>query len=408
MTEPLLSVASSIISPDPVAGGSGPSSIVFGSGVPDPALYPRDRLERGIARVLRAGELDLGYSRGRGQPALRAAVASLLTGRGGTPLTGEDVVITCGASGALQAAAAALLDPGDVIVTERYTYPAAVTTFRHRGAAVTSVAGDEQGMDATAADAALRAATAAGRRVKALYAIAPYQSPTTATLTAQRAAALVAVAQRHDVVLLVDDTYGEIEYGSGSALHPVLLASGRVVHLGSFSKTLAPALRLGWLAGDRRVVEAAAAMRTDLGTSLILQEAVAGLIASGEYAELVAAAGRHYRHKRDVLLEVLDEHGAGTATWTVPDGSFFLWLTAESSTDRIAAAARDLDVGFIPGSVFAVDGDDAHHLRLAYGFVGLDRLADGGRRIAQALVRAARQGQTDGAGRVGAAGRAGR
>lgn len=399
-TEPMLSAASSITSPDPVAGSAGPTSIVFGSGVPDSALYPRAQLEREISRVLREQHLDLGYSRGRGQPALRAAVAGLLSGRSGSVLTGDDVVITGGASGALQAAAAALLDPGDVIVTDRHTYPAAVDTFRHHGATVVGVPGDGDGVDIAAVDAAVRVAAAAGRRVKAIYTIAPYQSPTTATLSAARAAALVAVAEQHDTVVVLDDTYGEIRFGDRSALHPVLLSSGRVVHIGSFSKTLSPALRLGWLAGNRRVVEAVAAMRTDLGVSLILQEAVARLIESGEYAELVATASRHYRRKRDVLMDVLEQGSAGTATWTVPDGSLFLWLAVAPTTDRLAVAARERDVGFIPGSVFAVDGDDPHHVRLAYGFVGLDRLADGARRFAESLVSASRRSEVSTSGTV--------
>ncbi|GAA1827281.1 PLP-dependent aminotransferase family protein [Pseudonocardia ailaonensis] len=387
---PLLSAAASMISPPPVAGSSGPGSIVFGSGVPDPALYPRESLEREIVRVLRDPRVDLGYSRGIGQPALCAAVADRLNLRSGSALIGEDVAVTGGASGALIAVAAAVLDPGDVVVCERYTYPAAVETFRHRGAEVVGVPTDADGPDVAAIEATLGELAARGARAKALYTIAPFQSPTTATLSTERAAALVALAERHDLLVLVDDTYGEIAFGERSPLPTVLMTSPRVVHLGSFSKTLAPALRLGWVAGNRSVVEAIGAMRTDLGVALIVQEAVARLIGSGEYATTVAAASAHYLRKRDVLMEVLDAGCGGAATWRVPEGSFFLWLETEPPVERIAAAAQDLGVGFIPGAVFAVDGADRHHLRLAFGFVGLGTLAEGADRIARSVVHAGR------------------
>lgn len=385
---PLLSAAASMTSPPPVAGSAGPGSVVFGSGVPDPALYPRGPLEREIGRVLRDQRVDLGYSRGRGQPALCAAVAARLNTRSGSALTGDDVAITGGASGALLAVAAAVLDPGDVVVCERYTYPAAVDTFRHRGAEVVGVPTDTHGPDIAAIETALRELAAEGVRAKALYTIAPYQSPTTATLSAERAAALVALADRHDLLVLVDDTYGEIGFGERSPLPTALMASSRVVHLGSFSKTLAPALRLGWVAGNRSVIGAIGAMRTDLGIGLVVQEAVARLLESGEYAGIVAAASAHYMRKRDVLMEVLESGCDGTARWQVPEGSFFLWLETAPSTERIAVAASELGVGFIPGAVFAIDGEDRHHVRLAYGFVGVDTLAEGARRIARSLVRA--------------------
>lgn len=395
----LLSAASSMTNPPPVAGSAGPGSVVFGSGVPDPALYPREALEREVGRVLRDQRVDLGYSRGRGQPALCAAIATRLTSRSGSALSGDDVAITGGASGALLAVAAAVLDPGDAVVCERFTYPAAVETFRHRGAEVVAVPTDDQGPDVSAIGAAVRDLAARGVRAKAVYTIAPYQSPTTATLSAERAAALVALAEANDLLVLVDDTYGEIRFGERSALPAALMSSPRVVHLGSFSKTLAPALRLGWVAGNRSVVDAIGAMRTDLGVTLIVQEAVARLVESGEYAALVATASAHYLHKRDVLMEVLEAECAGTASWTVPDGSFFLWLQTVPSTDRIAAAASELGVGFIPGGVFAVDGEDRHHVRLAFGFVGTDVLADGASRIARSLLRATDHGALSAVGR---------
>ncbi len=384
----LLSTASSMTRPDPVAGSARPGSIVFGSGVPDPVLYPRASLVREISRVLSEPGVDLGYSRGRGQPALCAAVADRLNVRSGSTLDGDDITITAGASGALQATAAALLDPGDVVVVEEYTYPAAVDTFRQRGATVVTVPTDEHGIDVHALGAELDALAGAGRRVKAVYTIAPYQSPTTVTLSAERAGVLVDLAARHGVLVVVDDTYGEIQFTGRSPLHGPLLSSGQAVHLGSFSKTLTPALRLGWVAGNRGVVDAITAMRTDIGVSLVLQEAVARMLASGEYAEHAATASRHYLRKRDLLLDVLDTECAGMASWQVPEGSFFLWLRTFSPTEEIAAAASDLGVGFVPGSVFAVDGEDRHHLRLAFGFVGLDELADGARRLARSMSRA--------------------
>src|SRR5258706_7587309 len=169
-SESLLSCPDAITNIDLIAGDKGSESIIFGSGIPDPALYPRDQLATEIARLMASRSIDLGYSRGRGQPALREEIARHLMERaGGGSLTADDVVVTAGASGALQLTAAALLDPGDQIITEQLTYPAAVKIFRHLGATVTPATTDSQGIATDQVEELLRDARRRGRRVKAVY-----------------------------------------------------------------------------------------------------------------------------------------------------------------------------------------------------------------------------------------------
>jgi 2-aminoadipate transaminase len=381
----LLSQAAGIIKVDQIAGDTSPSSIVFGGGVPDPDLYPRELLSRQIDNLLATATFDLGYARGRGQPSLCHAIASRLSMRSGTAVSASDVTVTNGSSGAIELAAAALLDPGDTVITETYTYPAAVNVFRHRGAGVRTVRTDSEGMDPEALESALADVAASGRPAKIVYIVAPFQNPTTARLTADRAASLVEVVDRFGAMLLVDDTYGEIEFVP-TELPAVLFDSRRCLHLGSFSKTIAPGLRLGWASGNSQTIEAMQAMRTDLGTSSVLQEAVARLIDSGEYLEHLVRVRRVYLRKRDALMSSLAEAPAGLVEWTVPAGSFFLWLQTAMTVDRLAAAAEHTGVGFVPADMFAVNGHTPHSIRLCYGFLSERQVVEAGRRLVEALV----------------------
>jgi DNA-binding transcriptional MocR family regulator len=222
-----------------------------------------------------------------------------------------------------------------------------------------------------------------------VYTIATCQSPTGTILARDRRHALAALANSASLWIVQDDTYGEIVFGKPDPEPLIGLAPARTVHVGSFSKTLAPGLRLGWFTAPAPVCTAIAERRTDLGTTPIVQRAVGRLFDDGRFEPHRERITRAYREKRDVVVEALDQHCAGIATWTVPDGGFFVWLGHPDADVRdVERRAADVGVTFLGGPYFSAGTPRRDHLRLAYGELPIEVLGDGVRRLATAIGRA--------------------
>ena len=305
----------------------------------------------------------------------------------GATVPAEGVVVTSGSAGGLGLAAMALIDPGDVVIAEAATYPGALKAFRLAGAEIAAAPMDGQGLDPDALAALLGELATAGRRVKLLYTIPTNHNPTAGTLSLDRRRAVLALAERHGMLVLEDNTYGAIRFvdapSSFLALDPEL-----TVHLGSFSKTIAPALRAGWIAARPELATAINAMRTDLGVSPLVQRVVTRFAESEAFPARIARLGSHYRGKRDVMLAGLERHCRGLAEWRSPEGGFFVWLrlTRGDVAAALDAAERE-QVSFIPGSYFAaVPGGLGDCLRLSYGEIPAERIEEGLRRLGRALA----------------------
>ncbi|MET0146964.1 MAG: PLP-dependent aminotransferase family protein [Ilumatobacteraceae bacterium] len=363
------------------------STIAFHGGLPDPTLQAQLQQEL-VDLIGRPQPGILSYGDPRGDQRLRSAIATRMTARAHRPFTPERIVVSNGSAGGLALVAAALIAPGDVVVAEELTYPGALAIFRDRGARVVPMPLDAGGLDV---DALAREILGAGVVPRLVYTIADPQSPTGTALATDRRRRLVELAERHDFLVVQDDTYGELRYSA--TVRPLLaeLGGDRVVHVGSFSKTLAPGLRLGWVAACADVAAAIARRRLDLGSPVALQRAVAALLEDGFDARL-AVLGDFYRAKRDELLAALDEHCIGSGTWSVPDAGFFVWFTpAGAAVDDVVAhgsAAADGGVTFLSASYFAVDRGHPPGLRLAFGELASGDLREGARRLGRAVEAA--------------------
>lgn len=365
-----------------------PGMILFGGGLPDPLNHPRADLARLLQDILADdGERGvLGYGYELGDAGLRALVAE----RHGAGLAAENVVLTNGSAGGIGLVATALIDPGDTVIAEAATYPGALKAFRQMGARIVAAPMDAEGLDPTGLAQVLERLTPEGRPAKLLYTIATCQNPTATTLALDRRREVLRLAERHGALVVEDATYAEIRFGETP---PPFLALDpeRVIHLGSFSKTIAPGLRLGWAAARRDIAAALAQVRTDLGASPLLQRVVARYLAEGRFDPHVTEITAHYRRKRDVMLASLERHCRDVATWQAPAGGFFVWLALRHGDTRAALDAAEAErVSFIPGSYFAVEpGALDHQLRLSYGEVAEDAIDEGLRRLARALERLA-------------------
>ncbi|MGW0137066.1 aminotransferase-like domain-containing protein [Streptomyces sp. NPDC003299] len=364
-----------------------PEVINFAGGLPAPELFDRT----GIAAAFRAVLEDtparaLQYATTEGEPVLREALAARITGRG-LPTGADDLLITTGSQQALSLLATALVDPGDTVLVENPCYLAALQVFGLAGARVVAVPGDEDGPDPRALEELV-----ARERPKLLYTVPTFQNPTGRTMPAGRRAELAAVAARCGLWIVEDDPYGELRYDGEPvpwiAAHED--ARDRTVLLGSFSKVMAPGLRLGWLRAPQGLRRACAVAKqaADLHTPTVNQLAAAHYLdVLDAHVERVREA---YGERRDAMLAGLPDALPAGSTWTRPEGGMFLWVRLPSSYDTTALLPRVVrhDVAYVPGAPFYASAPDPRTLRLCFVTQTPEEIDEGLRRLAAGLTSA--------------------
>ncbi|MDD9376962.1 PLP-dependent aminotransferase family protein [Streptomyces sp. ZAF1911] len=344
-----------------------PGMISFAGGLPAPELFDADGLRAAYdSAFARSARRALQYSTTEGSPELRAAVAARLDGQG-LATTGDDLLITTGSQQGLGLITTALIEPGDTVLVENPTYLAALQGFRLAGARVVPVPCDDRGILPDAL-----AELVARERPKLLYTIPTFQNPTGRTLPAGRRAEIAAVAARLGLWLLEDDPYGELRY-EGCALPRLASYPGaedRTALLGSFSKVMAPGLRLGWLRAPAALLRGAvlAKQAADLHTSTVDQLAVAEYLRAVDLDAHVARVRGAYRVRRDALLSGLADALPSGSTWNRPEGGMFVWARLPEGHDATALlrAATSRGVAFVPGAPFFAAAPDPRTLRLSF------------------------------------------
>lgn len=365
-----------------------PGVISLAGGLPAPELFDAEGLRAAFDRVLSgpAARRALQYAPTEGDPGLRELVA-LRLGRRGLPTTADDLLITTGSQQALTLLATALVEPGTVVAVEEPTYLAALQTFALAGARVVPVAADDDGMRPDHLARVLE-----GDRPTVLYLVPTFANPTGRTLSAQRRDQVADLAAAAGLWVVEDDPYGELRY-SGETVLPLAARpqlEGRVVHLGSFSKTGAPGLRLGWVRAPAQLRRALAVAKqaADLQTSTVDQAAAAAYLAVADLDAHVARLVEVYRERRDAMVSALPGTLPAGSTWTEPAGGMFCWVRLPGAVDTadLLHAALAADVAFVPGAPFFAGVPDRATLRLAFSSQPPDRIAEGMARLATVLA----------------------
>ena len=361
--------------------------ISFAGGLPAPELFDVPALREAFAAALADGSAvrALQYSTTEGHAPLREALAARMRERG-LPTDADEILVTTGSQQALGLAAAALLDPGDVVLVEDPSYLAALQSFALAGARLVPVPGASDGPDLDAV-----AALVAEHRPKLLYVVPTFQNPTGRTISADGRARLARLAGELGLWLLEDDPYGELRY-DGEALPSLGSFPGaedRTIAVSSLSKVLAPGLRIGWLRAPEELRRALtiAKQAGDLHTSTIDQMAAAHVLAAGGMDAHLARLRTVYRARRDALLGGLGEALPAGSSWNAPDGGMFVWARLPDGHDAAALLRRALahDVAFVPGAPFFAGAPDHATLRLSFTTHPPDEIAEGLRRLAAAV-----------------------
>lgn len=374
-----------------------PEIISFAGGIPDPALFPaeafRDAMDEALSGA--GAGVALQYSVSEGYRPLRDWIAGQMAALG-VPCTADNILITSGSQQALDYLAKLMIDPGDTVLLGWPTYLGALGAFNAYEPRYDRLV---PGTNRPAADVAA-SAEAAGGRVKFAYLSVDFANPTGETLTLSQREAVLDLAETLDIAVVEDAAYQVLRY-DGAAIPPILalevarkgrIEECRTLYCGSFSKSLSPGLRVGWVCAAKPVIQRLVLMKqaADLHSPTLNQIATER-VARAHFADHVARLRDTYRARRDAMLAALARHMPAGVRWTRPEGGMFIWLTLPERMDGADLLARSLEtekVAFVPGRAFFADGSNANTLRLSFSCADEAMIDEGMRRLGR-LIRGA-------------------
>jgi 2-aminoadipate transaminase len=371
------------------AVASRPEIVSLAGGMPFVSALPMDDIGELMADVItRRGAEALQYGSAQGDPGLREQICRVMALEG-IDAHPDDVVVTVGSQQALDLLGRIMLDPGDVVVTEAPTYVTAIATFSAYQAEIAQIPLDQDGIIPEALAERLASLRARGKKIKLLYTVPTFQNPAGVTLSAERRHRVLDVCRDANVLVVEDNPYGLLAFDGEPVRALRADAAADVVYLGSFSKTLAPGLRVGWALAppavrDRLVLAAESAM---LSHSAFAQLAVERYLATQPWAEQLKDFRELYRDRRDAMLSALTAHMPDGVRWTRPGGGFFVWVTLPAGLDAKAMLPRAIGarVAYVPGTGFYADGGGRANMRLSFCYPTPDRIREGIAKLAEVV-----------------------
>ncbi len=363
--------------------------ISLAGGIPSDALFDFQGLNEATQRAItEQPKLAFQYGLTEGSPLLRERIAELCALRG-VQTQAQDIVVTAGSQQALDLVMRATANPQDIFVVERPTYLAALQTLQLAEAQVMSVSSDENGMVVEELAALLETT-----RIKGVYLVPNFGNPSGVTLSADRRRQLVALAARHDFLIVEDDPYGELRFTEErhATIYQLAKEAGhadRVVYTSSFSKILAPGLRLGWAILPEWLLHNVAIIKqaADLHASSLSQTIVEFYLGSGRLPAQIDTIRQAYRRKGELLSELMAHELGDVMSFNQPKGGMFLWARFRQPFDTTAWLQKTLEQGvvFVPGEFFFADKPDHSTLRLSFATATEEQMHEAVARLRRAL-----------------------
>ncbi|HEX3791307.1 MAG TPA: PLP-dependent aminotransferase family protein [Pseudonocardiaceae bacterium] len=372
------------------AVASRPEVVSLAGGMPNLNALPLDSLSAEIGSLIASdGLVALQYGSAHGMPELREQICEIMALEG-ISAHADDVMVTVGSQMGLDMVTRIFCDPGDVVLAEGPSYVGALGSFTAYQAQVVHVAMDDNGLVPEALRQALGSLHAQGRRVKFLYTIPNFHNPAGVTLAVSRRAEILEICASHGVLVVEDNPYGLL--GFDGQTYPALRSYDRdnVVYLGSFSKTFAAGLRVGWVLAPHAVREklVLAAESATLCPPTFNQMVVSRYLSTHDWKGQIKSFQEIYRERRDAMLGALEQYLPAGCSWTRPDGGFYVWLTVPEGVDSKAMLPRAVTarVAYASGTGFYADQLGSRQLRLSFCYPTPERIREGVRRLANVLA----------------------
>lgn len=363
-----------------------PDVISFAGGMPAPEVFPVRELQAAMNKVLEtSGRTALQYGPTDGYLPLREKIAARHR-KAGISCTADDILMISGSQQGLDLAGKLFLDPGDLVVCESPTYTAALSAFRAYECGFLPIDTDDDGMIIEDLERKL----AANPRAKVIYVIPTFQNPTGRTWSLERRKGLLKVAEKYALPILEDNPYGDLRY-EGETIPPLkaMDTQGLVIYMGSFSKTLSPGIRLGWILAAPELLQKfnTAKQGADLQASTIMQMVVNTYLEDYDLDENIRKLNALYHKRRDLMLSLLEQEFPKGSSWTHPQGGLFIWVTVPEQIDtaKIMPQVVARKVAYIPGHSFFADGGVTNTLRLNFSNASEEKIITGMKLMGEVL-----------------------
>ena len=363
------------------AVASRPEIVSLAGGMPNLSALPMDMMAEVVRDLVATnGTEALQYGSGQGHPLLREQICEVMALEG-IRANPDDVIVTTGSQQALDLISRIFIDPGDVVLVEAPSYVGALGTFSQYQAAPVHVETDNDGMVPAALVEAIKSVRASGRKIKFLYLIPNYQNPTGVMLSADRRTQILEICAREEIFIVEDNPYGLLGFDRPSPNAMRAQDSENVIYLGSFSKTIASGLRVGWALVPQSIKDkiVIASESSILCPSNFTQLTISSYLKDQPWRDQIASFVDLYRVRRDAMLETLEAHFPKEATWTRPGGGFYVWVTLPPEIDTKAMVPKAIvaKVAYVPGSAFYADGFGSWQMRLSYCHPTPERIREG-------------------------------
>ena len=357
-----------------------PPRVSFTYGFPDPDSLPGSQVADATARAMEhSAKQALQYGDVLGVPALVDELLTKLRRDQGIEAGPENVIITSGASQAVELLMEAVLDVDDIVLAEQPTWTGFNVGIRTVGAKIAPVAVDETGTDVEGLAAQLAALRDAGTPAKMIYVIPNFQNPTGVTMPLAQRRRLVELAEQYDTLILEDDAYYDLRY-EGDVLPTIysLDTHQRTVYMGTLSKIMGAGMRLGWAVAPTELITKLSILKMEGGSGIFASYVAAEWIPR-HLIEHIAELRTIYRRRRDIMLDALERYMPAGTTWTHPEGGFFVWVTLPEGLDasELVEAARERSVEYLPGRPFFLNGGGENMLRLSFSYAEDDQIPEG-------------------------------
>jgi len=362
----------------------------FAVAYPDPDTLPLEGLAQSLKAALERDGTDLAYyPHTAGLQSLRQLVADKLARDRNMKVNADNVVLTSGSGEAISMLIQALADPGDVILAEEFFYVGTLRQMRRHDVNVVGVKCDDQGIIPQELESTLKDQSERGNKVKFLYTIPSFQNPLGWTMSLDRRQQVLDIARRYGVPIFEDDCYVDLRFEGEdvTSIHS-LDGTGLVIYTGSFSKILAPGMRMGYLVAPDDVLDRAMSFKGGGGVNEFAALAIEGYLKDNMYPH-IEEENRGLRVKRDAMVAALGENFGGAATWEVPQGGLYVWLEMREGVDLEAFQEQSFKegVGYYNGAIFSPSGQGKNKARLCFGHPDTQTVSEGVAELARIFQR---------------------
>jgi 2-aminoadipate transaminase len=369
-----------------------PEVISLAGGMPDPKTFPVEDIKNITQKVLNKNSAQaLQYSTTEGLPELRKCILGYLA-KDGNNGNLENIIISSGSQQGLDLLGKVFLSPGDIAIVELPSYLAALNAFRSYGGELVGIPMDEEGMQMDILEGKLTQLKREGKKVKFIYTISNFQNPAGVTMSLARRKKIIEIAHKFNILIVEDNPYEKLRF-EGESIPSIysLEKNGSVISLGTFSKILCPGLRLAWILGNKVIIGKMAILKqaTDLCTSILSQLIAYEYCQLGKLEENIKSNIQIYKKKRNAMLNALEKHFPKEATWTKPQGGFFVVASLPDYIDAGEMLKESIkeNVAYVPGGPFFADGKGQNTMRLAFCYPSEKDIDEGIKRLLKVIKK---------------------